>query len=416
MVVTGFNTETIYDNAVSVIPPGGPYVIFESYAIDDTNTGNGNGLLENGEIVALDMSVENLGTGQATNAIVTISSTDPYITIIDNTEDFGNIAAGNIGSVAGAFTIEATEDIPDSHMISFELEVVAEETWISSFSIEAYAPTFPPENLLAEIQNFNDVILTWEQPGGTRNLTGYKIYKDNLMINEITDLTVLTYSDITLAPGNYEYYITALFNAGESVPSNVEPVTIFLPAPQNPMAVTQYINILITWDEPASRDFSHYKLYRNMIMIDDNIMETSYLDTNVPNGTYCYNVRAVYSGGYQSSLSTDAVIEHVQTNTDDVIPATTSLIGNYPNPFNPTTNIKFSLKADSKVSLIIYNIRGQKVKTLINENMQVGYYSIVWNGRDDSGKSLSSGVYFNDFNASGEGGDYTSVKKMILLK
>ncbi|MCD6176904.1 MAG: T9SS type A sorting domain-containing protein, partial [Candidatus Cloacimonetes bacterium] len=160
-----------------------------------------------------------------------------------------------------------------------------------------------------------------------------------------------------------------------------------------------------------------YKLYRNMIMVADDIMETSYLDTNIPNGTYCYNVRAVYSGGYQSALSTDAVIEHVQTNTDNVIiPTTTSLIGNYPNPFNPTTNIKFSLKADSKVSLNIYNIRGQKVKILINENMQVGYHSIVWNGQDDSGKSLPSGVYFNYFNADSDGGDYTSVKKIILLK
>ncbi|MDA3813355.1 MAG: C25 family cysteine peptidase, partial [Candidatus Cloacimonetes bacterium] len=61
MVVTGFNTETIYADDVAVIPPGGPYVIFESYTIDDTATGNGNGSLENGEIVDIDMSVENLG-------------------------------------------------------------------------------------------------------------------------------------------------------------------------------------------------------------------------------------------------------------------------------------------------------------------------------------------------------------------
>ncbi len=420
MVVTGFNTETIYDDDVTVIPPGGPYVIFESYIIDDTATGNGNGSLENGEIVDIDMSVENLGTGQATNAIVTISSTDPYITIIDNTENFGNIAAGDISLIAGAFTIEASEDIPDSHMVNFELEVVAEDTWISYFSIEAYAPTFPPENLTAEIQDFNDVILTWEQPSGTdntRDLTGYKIYKDGLMIVEITDLAILTYTDFTLAPGDYEYHITALFHAGESGPSNIELVTIFLPAPQNPEAVTQYANILVTWDEPASRAFSHYKVYRDMIMIADDIMETSYLDPAVPNGTYCYNVRAVYSGDYQSSLSTDAVIEHVQTNANDVIiPVTTELTGNYPNPFNPITNVNFSLKADSKVSLSIYNVRGHRVKTLVADNMQAGYHSIVWDGRDDNGKSVSSGIYFSGFDATDKLGDYTSVKKMILLK
>ncbi len=100
----------------------------------------------------------------------------------------------------------------------------------------------------------------------------------------------------------------------------------------------------------------------------------------------------------------------------DLIPTVTELNGNYPNPFNPTTNIKFSLKADSKVLLNIYNIRGQKVKTLINDNMEAGYHTIVWDGRDDSGKSVSSGVYFNNFGSADASGDYTSVKKMILLK
>jgi len=107
----------------------------------------------------------------------------------------------------------------------------------------------------------------------------------------------------------------------------------------------------------------------------------------------------------------------VSTGTDlDLIPVVTELTGNYPNPFNPTTNVNFSLKVDSRVSLKIYNIRGQKVKTLVEDNMQAGWHSIVWDGRDDNGKSVSSGVYFSGFDASGVGGDYTSVKKMILLK
>ncbi len=100
----------------------------------------------------------------------------------------------------------------------------------------------------------------------------------------------------------------------------------------------------------------------------------------------------------------------------NLIPTVTKLTGNYPNPFNPTTNINFSLKADSRVSLVIYNIRGQRVKTLVNDNMQAGWHSIVWDGRDDNGKSVSSGVYFNGFDTSSMDGDYTSVKKMILLK
>jgi len=74
----------------------------------------------------------------------------------------------------------------------------------------------------------------------------------------------------------------------------------------------------------------------------------------------------------------------VSTGTDlDLIPVVTELTGNYPNPFNPTTNVNFSLKVDSRVSLKIYNIRGQKVKTLVEDNMQAGWHSIVWDGRDE---------------------------------
>jgi len=409
-----------YQQDIPVIPLAGPYVIFESYVIDDTANGNGNGSLENGETVNLDMSVENIGTDQGTNVIVTITTTDPYITIVDGTENFDNIAAGAIVTVTDAFTIEAAEDIPDSHMIYFELEAVAEDTWISYFSIEAYAPLFPPENLATEIQNYNDIILTWDQPSGTdntRDLLGYKVYKNGLEIEEINDPTILTYTDAVLPAGVYEYYITALFHVGESDPSNIETVNLILPVPQNPEAVTQGLDILITWDEPATRNFSHYKIYRDLSMIADDIMETSYLDLNVPNGTYSYNVRAVYSGGYQSALSTDAVIEHVQTNSDEVIiPANTGLIGIYPNPFNPKTTISYSLKENARVSISIYNIKGQNVHNLINGTVQAGYHTVTWNGKDENGEDVSSGIYFSIFNAVSKEKDYTSVKKVILLK
>ncbi len=92
------------------------------------------------------------------------------------------------------------------------------------------------------------------------------------------------------------------------------------------------------------------------------------------------------------------------------------LMQNYPNPFNPTTTIDYSLKEESFVSLNIYNIRGQKVKTLVADEMQAGNHSIVWNGKNDSGKSVSSGIYFSGLTAQNINGDYTSVKKMILLK
>ena len=97
---------------------------------------------------------------------------------------------------------------------------------------------------------------------------------------------------------------------------------------------------------------------------------------------------------------------------DNVIPSGTVLNANFPNPFNPETSIKFAIASESQVQVEIYNLAGQKVKTLINERMNPGIYCYVWNGKDDSDKSVTSGVYFYKMKA----GNYTSTKKMILLK
>jgi hypothetical protein len=102
----------------------------------------------------------------------------------------------------------------------------------------------------------------------------------------------------------------------------------------------------------------------------------------------------------------------VQTANEPTLPAITKLKGNYPNPFNPETTINFSLKEAGPVELAIYNIKGQKIKTLVNETLPAQNYNIVWNGRDDNNQQVSSGVYFYRMNTS----TYTSTRKMILMK
>ncbi len=88
-------------------------------------------------------------------------------------------------------------------------------------------------------------------------------------------------------------------------------------------------------------------------------------------------------------------------------------LSNYPNPFNPSTTISFSILNDSKINLSIYNIKGQVVKTLIDENLDRDYYNINWNGNNKKNESVSSGVYFYKLNVNGK---TKSVKKCILMK
>lgn len=86
---------------------------------------------------------------------------------------------------------------------------------------------------------------------------------------------------------------------------------------------------------------------------------------------------------------------------------------NYPNPFNPSTTIEFSLQYGSKVELTIFNIKGQKIKTLANTNFTKGYHTVIWNGFNESEDSVSSGVYLYELKVNGK---TESTKKCLMLK
>jgi len=98
---------------------------------------------------------------------------------------------------------------------------------------------------------------------------------------------------------------------------------------------------------------------------------------------------------------------------DELLPKATTLIGNYPNPFNQTTEISFNIKEKGNVRVDVYNAAGQKVRTLVDENKAPDTYNVTWDGKDDSGHDAATGVYFYKLK---HGGRYTSTKKMILMK
>ncbi len=87
-------------------------------------------------------------------------------------------------------------------------------------------------------------------------------------------------------------------------------------------------------------------------------------------------------------------------------------MNNYPNPFNPQTTISFTIQKTEKINLTIYNIKGQKVKTLVNEEKEAGNHSIIWNGKDEAGKTVSSGVYLSRIQV----GNFSKTNKMMMMK
>ena len=93
------------------------------------------------------------------------------------------------------------------------------------------------------------------------------------------------------------------------------------------------------------------------------------------------------------------------------IPEKFSLSGNYPNPFNPETTIKFGLPEESRVTIEIFNVLGQKVKQLLDGEKPAGYHSVPWDGRNEFGKNVGAGMYLCRMQA----GNFIKTQKMMLL-
>lgn len=95
-----------------------------------------------------------------------------------------------------------------------------------------------------------------------------------------------------------------------------------------------------------------------------------------------------------------------------VVPSSYRLLNNYPNPFNPTTKITFEIPQSENVSLKIYNINGELIRTVINENLPAGHFEKVWDGKNDFGREVSSGIYFYRLTA----GKFDRSARMMLMK
>ena len=175
-----------------------------------------------------------------------------------------------------------------------------------------------------------------------------------------------------------------------------------------------------TWDyeEDIDNTFSTFELYRklytgNWDMITSTT-EPTYCDTLRDSGNYEYKVVALYEDGlslfsnivaftYDNSVDND-------NNSEPII--VTGLNSNYPNPFNPETNISYSVAKSGKVSIRVYNLKGQLVKTLVNREQQSGNHNVIWHGTNEQNNTVASGVYF--FRMVTE--EYTKTNKGILLK
>lgn len=116
--------------------------------------------------------------------------------------------------------------------------------------------------------------------------------------------------------------------------------------------------------------------------------------------------------GVYAAFTTELLTDVKDDEQGSVTPGRFELVQNYPNPFNPTTAIEYALPRDTWVKIDVYNILGQKVKTLVDQRQAAGHKRVIWDGKSDSGQEISTGIYFYRIKA----GDFVQTKKMVLIK
>lgn len=198
---------------------------------------------------------------------------------------------------------------------------------------------------------------------------------------------------------------------------SVDNINPGIPGPLTLLSATED-GVEIGWEMSMADDFQYFEVYRatNPGFTDADVfatIEPMFSDGDVVIGqTYYYAVSAVDANGNMSETTNVVSTSIVSVDDLEMIPTVYGLSQNYPNPFNPTTSIEFALPEASEVSLEIYNLLGQKVRTLVNGYVPAGYINTSWDGLDQNGKEISSGTYIYRLQTA----EQTLSKKMVLMK
>jgi hypothetical protein len=166
---------------------------------------------------------------------------------------------------------------------------------------------------------------------------------------------------------------------------------------------------------PAPPD--HGVFDRAVLTPVDTTILTVYTTAATPQGYYTLTVTGKQkSGSIQHSVQVGLTVEE-PSDVEDLPdqsnrPGTFSLFQNQPNPFNPETQIGYLLPTDCRAQLVIYNVLGRTVRTLVDEYQNAGMHNLRWDGRADDGTQLSSGIYFYRLKA----GNFDHTRKMVLMK
>lgn len=277
---------------------------------------------------------------------------------------------------------------------------------------------FPPADVAADVVD-STIVLSWSPPESEDNLS-FKIFRNQELLTDdpIADTLYIDYD--VQKETLYRYYLTTVYPDAESVPSE-EVQAIIVPDPPDlypPVNLSYSLedyDVHLFWGRSPEMDPDidvSYLIYRDDELINyEAVEDTFHVDSDIePDNIYSYYLKTYYQN--EMSDASDTVVVHVLFVDEQPFPKATSLVGNYPNPFNPETTIVFDISEPADVLINIYDTRGRFVATVLDDYFDKGRHNAVWKGKDADNRIMSSGVYLVRM----ETDSYHKVGKILLVK
>jgi hypothetical protein len=331
------------------------------------------------------------------------------------TVDDGN--DGGTDDETFVLTVTAQNDAPELAAIGVQstnedtpLDITLSATDVDE-DVLTYTASSDEENVTAAVNGTTLTLTPADNWSGTANIT---VTVSDLFLTDEDSfaLTVTPVNDVPTAPtlSTPEDDSVIMINNTNSSDSTIFTWEASIDVDNDPVTYTAFIEItgIDFEDEEGIIDTSLTLNHAVIIQISEVLNLDEITLTWYVGATDGIITELVYSDSFTVIFD----LSNLAISNESIIPEIFALRQNYPNPFNPVTTIAYDVPEMTSVRVDIYNILGQQVRTLINRSHEPGYYRIQWDGTNDYGEVLPSGMYIYSIQALG----FTSVKKLVLMK
>ncbi len=434
-----------------------------------------NGILEPGETAAITMSIANIGNLDAFGLNASITSATTALIINNGSDTIGDLAVGSSGDATFNVTADAEgfngrdagiylhlEDgsgrvFETSTLLTIGVVTNTDPTGPCIGGYYAYdsfdmgyneAPAYFWQEIDPDLSGSGEVILMIDDQSNSIPLPFSFTYFDV----EYDSITVSSNGWISFETTWQDYFRNWLIPGALGPYAQVAAYWDDLVGPGGgveDLRLCYYYDMdedyfIIEWSNAVNREDNVSVEKFEIVLYDpavhttssgNGIIQVNYHTINNPDtdGNYCtvgiedqlqehgllYSYASLYpesatvlQNGLAIRFTTEAPDDLTDNDLADLLPQNPVLHANYPNPFNPETTISFSLPEAARAELSVYNIKGEKVKTIISGNLEAGDHGYTWQGDDEQGRSVSSGVYFFKFGTD----RYSTTKKCVLMK